>query len=82
VKTEAQVELAGGVQFVSDADLEDALDEAGVRSRAADDAIAAYQEARISGLKAALAILALLSLVALFLTARIPTTQPGGAEGT
>jgi EmrB/QacA subfamily drug resistance transporter len=82
VKAEAQVELAGGVQFVSDADLEAALDEAGVRSRAADDAIAAYQDARISGLKAALAILALLALVALFLTPRIPTTQPGAAAET
>jgi EmrB/QacA subfamily drug resistance transporter len=82
VKAEAQVELAGGVQFVSDADLEAALDEAGVRSRAADDAVDAYQEARISGLKAALAILALLSLVALFLTPRIPVTQPGAAKET
>jgi EmrB/QacA subfamily drug resistance transporter len=82
VKQEAQVELAGGVEFISDADLEEALDEAGVRSRAADDAIAAYQEARISGLKAALAILALLALVALVLTPRIPTTQPGAAKET
>ena len=30
VKSEAQVELAGGVPFISDADLEQALDEAGV----------------------------------------------------
>ena len=33
VKEQAQVELAGGVPFVSDADLETALDEAGVSSR-------------------------------------------------
>ncbi len=82
VKQDAQVELAGGVEFISDADLEAALDEAGVRSRAADDAIAAYQDARIAGLKAALAILALLALAALFLTPRIPTRQPGAAEET
>jgi EmrB/QacA subfamily drug resistance transporter len=82
VKQEAQVELAGGVEFISDADLEEALDEAGVRSRAADNAVAAYQKARISGLKAALAILALMALVALVLTPRIPTTQPGAAKET
>jgi Na+/melibiose symporter-like transporter len=83
VKQEAQVELAGGVQFVSDEDLEEALDEAGVRSRAADDAVDAYQEARISGLKATLAILALLALVGLVATSRVPTRQPGApAEAT
>jgi MFS family permease len=77
VKQQAQVELAGGVEFISDADLEEALDEARLSSRATDDAIAAYQDARIAGLRSALAILALLSVVALFLAQRIPTVQPG-----
>jgi hypothetical protein len=40
----------------------------------------AYQESRITGLKAALAILALMNMLALFLTGRIPTVQPGSAE--
>jgi MFS family permease len=79
VKQEAQVELAGGVEFISDADLEEALDEAHLSSRATDDAIAAYQEARIAGLRSALAVLALLSIVALFLAQRIPSVQPGRA---
>ena len=79
-KEEAQVKIAGGVPFVSDADLEQALDEAGVRSKQADAAVAAYQDARLDGLRAALAVLALLILLALFAAQRIPTTQPGAAK--
>jgi len=79
VKSQAQVELAGGVPFISDADLEQALDEAGVQSDATDAAIKAYSEARISGLRSALAILALLAIVALFFAQRIPTRQPATA---
>jgi MFS family permease len=77
-KSQAQVQLAGGVPFVSDADLQAALDEAHVSSRAADDALAGYQQARISGLKAGLAILALMTVLALALSRRIPTQQPKG----
>jgi MFS family permease len=76
-KSEAQVKLAGGVPFVSDADLEAALKQEHVSSRTTDAAIAAYQDARISGLRSALAILAVLVLVALFYAQRIPTQQPG-----
>jgi len=77
VKPQAKVELAGGVPFISDADLETALDKANVSSDASKAAVDAYSEARIDGLKSALAILALLSIVALFLAQRIPTRQPG-----
>jgi MFS family permease len=77
VKEQAQVELAGGVPFISDADLEEALDKARLSNRATDDAIVAYQDARIDGLKSALAVLALLAIVALFLAQRIPSVQPG-----
>jgi Na+/melibiose symporter-like transporter len=80
VKSQAQVELVGGVPFISDADLEAALDEARVSSRATDDAVAAYQDARIVGLRSALAILALLTIVALFLAQGIPTVQPGQGD--
>jgi MFS family permease len=79
VKSQAQVELAGGVPFVSDADLRAALDEAEVSSASSDAALDAYREARIDGLRAALAILAVLAIVALFLAQCIPTTQPRGA---
>jgi hypothetical protein len=77
VKSEAQTQLTGSVPFVSDADLNAALDEAHVRSKQSDAAIAAYQEARISGLRSALAILALAVAIALFLAQKIPTEQPG-----
>lgn len=80
VTSSAQVELAGGVPFISDADLEHALDEARVSSRATDAALDAYREARIAGLGAALAILALITIVALFSAQRIPTQQPGSAS--
>jgi MFS family permease len=80
VKSQAQVELAGGVPFVSDADLEAALDEAKISSSSSDAALDAYRDGRIDGLRAALAILALLAIGALFFAQRIPTTQPRAAE--
>jgi MFS family permease len=81
VKSQASVKLAGGVPFVSDADLEKALDEAHVSSRTTNAALDAYRDARITGLTSALAILAVLAVLALFFAQRIPTTQPG-AEPT
>jgi EmrB/QacA subfamily drug resistance transporter len=79
VKSQAQVELAGGVPFISDTDLEAALDEADATSESTDAALDAYGEARIDGLRSALAILALLAIVALFLAQSIPRRQPGMA---
>lgn len=77
VTKQAQVNLAGGIAFISDADLEAALDEAHVSSKTADAALDSYREARITGLQASLAILALLTIVALFLAQRVPVMQPG-----
>jgi MFS family permease len=79
-KSQAQVELAGGVAFVSDADLEAALDEAGASSETTDAALDAYGDARIDGLRTALALLAAIAIGALFFTQRIPKTQPGAAK--
>jgi MFS family permease len=76
---QAQVELEGGVPFVSDDDLEAALDDAGVAPATADAAMDAYTEARLAGLRSALAILAVLATLALFLAQLIPTRQPGAA---
>jgi Na+/melibiose symporter-like transporter len=80
-KSQAQVELAGGVQFVSDADLEAALAQAGVGTEGTQVALEAYQDARIDGLRNALAILAALAIVALFFTTRVPSKQPAAASG-
>jgi MFS family permease len=78
-KSTAQVELAGGVPFVSDADLEAALEGAGATSASTEAALDAYSEARLSGLRSALAILAVLAILALFLAQSIPRTPPGAA---
>jgi hypothetical protein len=67
------------VPFISDADLEKALGEAGASSSTTDAALEAYQDARLVGLRSALAILALMALLALFLAQRIPKTQPAAA---
>jgi len=80
VKSQAQVELAGGVPFISDADLEQALDDAGASSATTDAALEDYSKARITGLRSALAILAVMVIVALFYAQRIPATQPRAAE--
>jgi MFS family permease len=76
VKSQATVELSGGVPFVSDADLESALEESGANDASTQAALDAYAEARIKGLESALAILAALCLGALFFTQRVPNTQP------
>jgi len=81
VKEQAQVELASGVQFVSDADLEAALDEAGATAATTDAALDAYSDARLAGLRSALAILAVLAIVALFLAQSIPRRPAGVEEG-
>src|SRR5262245_22161650 len=80
VKSEATVKLAPGVPFISDDDLKAALDEAHVSSRTTDAALTAYQDARIDGLKSALAILGLITVLALFAARRIPTV-PVGSTG-
>jgi MFS family permease len=80
-KSTAQAELVGGVPFVSDADLEAALEEAGASSTTTDAALEAYDEARIDGLEAALALLAVLVVIALFAAQLIPR-RPVGATDT
>jgi hypothetical protein len=77
VASTAQVELTSGVPFVSDRDLEAALDEAHVPPSVADALVAENADARIDGLRAALTVLALLSLVAFIAARRLPRVQPG-----
>ncbi|HET9250229.1 MAG TPA: MFS transporter, partial [Actinomycetota bacterium] len=81
VTAEAQVELAGGIPFVSNADLEVALEEAGASDEVTQAVVEENEQARLDGLKVALAALALIALVGLFFTTRIPTRQPGSREG-
>ena len=80
VASKAQVDLAGGVPFLSDNDLKAALDKAGVPAKTADAIITENTDARIDGLRSSLSLLALIALLALFTTRRIPARQPTGAE--
>jgi MFS family permease len=74
--SKATVELSSGAPFVSDADLEAALEKADVPPDAADAIVDENADARLDGLRAALSVLALIALIALFCTRRIPTVQP------
>ena len=76
----AEVELAGGIPFVSDADLEEGLAAAGVPADEADAILEANTEARIEGLRASLSVIALLTLVALYFTYLVPTEPVAGAR--
>jgi nitrate/nitrite transporter NarK len=77
----AQVSLAAGVPFVSDAQLDDALTAAGVAPDVVDEVTTANSDARINALRASFSLLAMLGVVALFFTGRIPdepaTKRPG-----
>jgi EmrB/QacA subfamily drug resistance transporter len=76
VSAQAQVTLAGGIPFVSDAELESALAKAGVPEATAQEVVDSNEQARVDGLRTALAALALLALLGLFFSGRIPTEQP------
>jgi MFS family permease len=77
VATSAQTELAAGISFVSDAELEAALSDAHVPRATADAVVESNSQSRIDGLRAALAMLALVALLAFPFTRGIPTVQPG-----
>jgi MFS family permease len=79
LKSQSQVELVSGVPFTSDADLSKALDEAGVPPDEASAIVDENTQARIDGLRASLALLALVALAAMFLNRSIPTTAAGEA---
>jgi len=77
INQKAQVELSSGIPFISDADLKVALQDAGLSQQETDAIVEANAQARIDGLRAALAVLALLALAALFFTGRIPERPVG-----
>ena len=79
VKAQISTELVGGVPFISDEQLMTALDNAGV-SQADADAIAEINAAaRLEALQVAFALVGLVAIGALFVTARIPTKPPGSS---
>ncbi|HUB35317.1 MAG TPA: MFS transporter, partial [Solirubrobacteraceae bacterium] len=79
VKEKAPVELAGGVPFVSDAELRSGLERAGVSQQASDAIVEENEEARLAGLRNSLSVLAGIALIALFFARRVPEEQPGAS---
>jgi MFS family permease len=72
VSEQATVELSSGVPFVSDTQLQDALDTAGVPPETADAIVDENEAARLVALRASLGVLALIAIAAVFFTRRIP----------
>jgi hypothetical protein len=77
VSQEASTKLSSGVPFLSDKDLKAALADAGVTGDTAGAIVDENSKARLTGLRSALAIVALVAAAALFFTGPIPTRQPG-----
>jgi MFS family permease len=80
VSAQASVQLASGVPFVSDADLENALQAKGVPPAQADAVVDENRNARIDALRLSLSVLALLAALALYLTRLLPT-EPVSSTG-
>ena len=76
VVNQANVQLTSGAPFISDDDLESALQDAGVDEQTSEAVLDDYGEARLDGLRTALALLSLFAVIALFFTRRVPDQQP------
>ncbi|HJQ91193.1 MAG TPA: MFS transporter [Acidimicrobiia bacterium] len=81
VSSGAEVQLAGGIPFVSNAQLEAALAEANVPSAQAEAILAENEQARINGLRASLSVLAVFVVMALYFTRLIPMEPVGTTSG-
>jgi MFS family permease len=80
VTAKAETELSAGVPFVSDAQLQTALEKEDVPQQTADAIVDENETARLDGLRAALSVLAVIALLALLLSRRIPTRQPAASS--
>jgi len=85
VTSQATEQLAAGAPFISDTQLQAALDRAGVPPETATAIVDENEKARIKSLRSSLFVLAMLSLLSLFFSRRIPKHQvgvpePGSAE--
>jgi EmrB/QacA subfamily drug resistance transporter len=81
VKQQAGIELAGGIPFISDSQLEEALLAHGLDEATTAEIVDENLAAQVAGLRVALAVVALIAVIALFLTPRIPDVPPG-AQGS
>jgi MFS family permease len=80
--TKSQVELSGGIPFMSDKDLRTQLVKADLPAKTTDAIVTENTNARIAGLRSALSLLAVIALIALFSTRRLPTQQPSVAPSS
>lgn len=80
VKSQAGVQIAAGVPFVSDTQARTELEKAGVPEEVTAAVLDANAQARADGMDAALAVLALIAVVSLMFTGRIPDRQPLGDD--
>jgi len=80
VSTQAGVELASGVPFISNAQLETALVDTALSQEEIDAIVDENEAARIIGLRMSLAVLAIIALSGLFFTNKIPTLPVGESQ--
>ncbi|HEY5979375.1 MAG TPA: MFS transporter [Microlunatus sp.] len=79
VKQQASTELVGGVPFLSDKQLTEALAQADVSEADAATIMAINADARLGALRNAFGLTALLTAAALLFTGRLPRQAPGSA---
>ena len=77
VVQQASVDLAGGIPFLSDESLDQALTDAGVDPTTAQAVVDENTAARIDGLRISLSVLGLITLVAIFFTRLLPSRPVG-----
>jgi Na+/melibiose symporter-like transporter len=78
-KSQASTNLAAGAPFISDKDLETQMTKAGYSQAEIDAAVKQNEKSQIDGLRAALAVLAVMGVISLFFSGRIPKQPVGSA---
>ena len=81
VQQQATTDMAAGVPFLSDTQLEGALADAGVDESTADAIVEVNSDARLEALQVAFAVTALLAVAALFGTGSLPRVPVGSRPG-
>ncbi len=76
-KAQASTSLAAGAPFISDKDVEARMAKAGYSQDQIDIAVKQNEKSQVDGLRAALSVLAVMGVIGLFFTGRIPKRQPG-----
>jgi len=76
VKSQVSVNLAGNVPFISESDARELMAEAGVSEDVINEVVDQNEASQTDGLRAALAVLAVMGAIALFFTQRIAKQQP------